>query len=324
MSSNPYRPKIAESYEDQLDDDDDTSFVPAHQQDEEEQLKPAFLDISHQQEQQQVQGGRIGFETTSSAPPTATESIAKSNFLLFLNFLSVDYYRPYFDVSTKAVLQRVKNSMDPRTTDVFALSAYEPVSAPDAEAQQEEVPTPPAPVAEFDLFGSVWIAFTLIFFIGATSNFNAYLAQTTKANSGPDYTLITLASTMVLMYGSVFPTLLWLVVGWFGAQSQPALFKLLALYGYIQAPFVIASLLCVIPVSAVQWLAVFAAGALSGTVLGRNLNQLVQFPASEDVTENSDKMPRKKKAMLATALVAHTVFTILLKLYFFQGAEVKI
>ncbi|KAH9253889.1 hypothetical protein BASA81_008013 [Batrachochytrium salamandrivorans] len=336
--SNPYRPAASESYEDQLSNEPFRG-----EEDELPSPKANFLNVSQHHHHEQ-EGGLIGSSklmakpTPSSAPSSLVDNLpgagaAKSGLTAMLSFLSVDYYRPYFDVSTRAVGQRIKNALDPRSTDVFALPVYEPVAAPppteggDAESQTPSAMPPSiVPVAEFDLFGSVWISLTLVFLIGATSNLNAYLASSKPEEmTSTDYTLLTFASTMVVSYTSVFATLLWLAAGWLGATKQPALFKLLGLYGYVLSWFVIASIVCIIPVSAVQWIAVIVAGSLSGLVLARNLVEMFAFDVAETTGEGSAKLPAsKQKMLLGVALAAHLVFTLLLKLYFFQGAQIKV
>lgn len=339
--AHPYRPAASESYEDQLSQD------PFRAEDQEEELpspKANFLDVSQHHHHVEQQGGLIGSTakpsstpSSSSAPASLVDNLpgagaARSGLAAMLSFLSVDYYRPYFDVSTRAVGQRIKNALDPRSTDVFALPVYEPVAAAaaavgDAEAQTTPPAAPPAAVAEFDLFGSVWISLTLVFLIGATSNLNAYLAAPVGSPMpSTDYTLLTFASTMVVSYTSVFATLLWLAAGWLGATKQPALFKLLGLYGYVLSWFVIACLVCTIPVSAVQWIAVIVAGALSGLVLARNLTEMFAFDAAAgtEATEGARLPASKQRVLLGVAMAAHLVFSLLLKLYFFQGAEVKV
>jgi hypothetical protein len=119
-------------------------------------------------------------------PPAASGAAADSRTARLCAFLSVEYYRPYFDVDTGTVLQRLKSAVTPWNQDLFAST---PESGP-------------------DMYGPFWVAVSLVFFIAGESNLNAYLAQQT-GKWERDFTLLSLAATMVLVYAFVVPAVWW-------------------------------------------------------------------------------------------------------------------
>ena len=339
MDPNPFRPVQRESYEQQLD------LTGKDVIDESEELVDIGLSSSTNTATAAgaVAAGAIANQpkflessTSSLLPPNG--SLGPSNKLLggslggiptaveinqggnntgvgtatsrFCGFFSVDYYRPYFDVSSATVMKRMKGGMSPHKADLFSGSVDAPA----------------------DLYGAIWISLTLVFLIAATSNLNGYFAHSSlKEPWERDYTLLTFASTMVLVYTFVIPLLLWAASLYAGVNPRPSLTKMIGVYGYTMTNFIAASILCVIPSAPVQWVVVILAGALSGIVLVRNLwtlfgesyGALGQDTEAQASLEAASTPSRSKSTFLlvCAAAATHAVFSLLLKLFFFQGAD---
>jgi hypothetical protein len=341
MDSNPFRPAVRETYEDQLDlstknEESEELLVDIGLTsnstatiNEQQQQQPKFLETSTSS--LLTSGGQLGpnkivsntnlGNLNNSLPSAGGAGTGATSFGSRLcGFLSIEYYRPYFDVSSQTVLNRIKGGMSPHKSDLFAVGI-----------SPEEVASPPPA----DLYGAVWIAFTLIFLIGATSNLNSYFAYDSKATEPwhQDYRLLSMATTMVLIYTFVIPLIFWGASLYVGVDPRPSLIKLIGIYGYTMSIFVPASLLCVIPVVWVQWIVVLIAGAISGIVLIRNLwtlfGQRYTALAQQDIESaganlNGEAGPVRSKTvflLICSAGAIHAVFSLLLKLFFFQGAD---
>lgn len=252
--------------------------------------------------------------TSHNAGPPPT------GFARICGFVSVDYYRPYFDVSTAVVVARIKKGVNPLgDPDIFSTTPDEPI----------------------DLYGSVWISTLLVFLIAATSNLNTYLshAETQEPWDSRDYTLLTLAGTVVYTYAFLIPLIIWASCRYAGMTIP--LLKLLAVYAYGGlTPFIVVSVLCVIPSVAVQWILVVIACALSSWILWRNLYIMAAAsrpPSSVHAYGGLDVedtrmgvvgglvggASRNGTLWVYSALLVHVAFAVILKIFFFQGADVS-
>lgn len=203
--------------------------------------------------------------------------------------LSVAYYQPYFNVSTDNILERTKLSFfyyKPENRNFLAVSQNNP-----------------------DIYGPFWLSTTLIFAIAASSNFASWMSFL-KTTAHPywtyDFNLVVSATSLV--YGFTFgvPLCLWAVCKYL--QIPLGLISAICLYGYSTAVFIPTCLLCIIPSHAVDWLLLLCAVGLSGGFLALNLWPLLVA------------LPDQQRAylILCGVLGAHSVFGILLKVYFFQ------
>jgi hypothetical protein len=336
MDSNPFRPAQRENYEQQLD----MSAPTARLVDEADELvdvglstsqttvgaadtQPKFIESSTSS--LLTAGGPIGPKSSSNAlggsqtqySSTGGGAAATSPgiFSRLCGWFSVEYYQPYFDVNSATVVERIKCAASPHKSDIF-------------ESTPETAP---------DLYGAIWIALTLVFLIAASSNLNSYFVKSSSKEPWErDYRLLTFASTTVFAYSFVVPAIMWGVSLYVGVDPRPSLARLVAIYGYCLIVFVPASLLCVIPAAALQWIAVIVAGLWSGVVLIRNLYTV--FGASYQALATGDAeaqtsltggggptaRTRSSFALLAAAAALHALFVLLLKLFFFQGAEISI
>eukprot|EP00456_Euglypha_rotunda_P016130 TRINITY_DN15278_c0_g2_i1.p1 TRINITY_DN15278_c0_g2~~TRINITY_DN15278_c0_g2_i1.p1 ORF type:complete len:182 (+),score=29.08 TRINITY_DN15278_c0_g2_i1:107-652(+) len=99
------------------------------------------------------------------------------------SFVSIDFYRKYFDVSTSTVLSRVWRASFPIPGQQFY--------------QEDDRP---------DLYGSFWIATTVVLLLAASGNLADYfrfLPTDTKHEWQSDFKLMTLAATLLYISTSI-------------------------------------------------------------------------------------------------------------------------
>ena len=312
MSDNPFRPPKKETYEDQLDLSASPNLLEGDLLEDvglsqTESVSQPFLETSSNL----PSSGLIGPPKAAqpNAPVSSSEQANSSQgfFSSICGFLSVEYYRPYFDVSTALVFERMKNGMMPNKADIFG---------------EESQP---------DLYGVVWISLTLIFLIGATSNLNSYLAHSTSEPWERDYQLLSFAASVIFTYAFIIPIVLWGAVLYSGNSNgvRLSLIRIFAIYGYALTCFIPASMICAVPSAPLQWTTVAISGLVSGIVLARNLATTIgtsYSPLSQDIESQAplseNNSGRNRNVMIVSAaLLVHAVFVLLLKLFFFQGAE---
>src|SRR5688500_2842706 len=77
------------------------------------------------------------------------------------------------------------------------------------------------------------------------------------------------ASTILLFYSFLLPTILWVTTQCMSMQAL-LLVEWVCLYGYSLMPYVVACILCVIPLSIISWVALLAATVASCSLIVRN------------------------------------------------------
>jgi hypothetical protein len=255
-----------------------------------------------------VASGILGSTNIPSSPNTATGRLC--------GMFSVEYYTPYFEVTTVQVGARMKSALNPLQNDIFK-STYE---------------TTP------DLYGPFWISTTLVFLIGMTSNLNSFLGKSNGSENPyhKDYAILSIASTLVYAYVTLAPVAVFASTKYW-ATSSLSLLRLFSVYGYAILAFVPASILCSIPSAPVQWIVVLLAILVSGIVLVRNLfgqlagdgssvgydNLELGQVATGGGNGNGNGSSTNTRSVIAVALLLNTAFGVLLKLFFFQGAELS-
>ncbi|CAM9640491.1 unnamed protein product [Choristocarpus tenellus] len=153
-----------------------------------------------------------------SSQPSAT----KTNELRMsmCGLLSIEFYRPYFDVDTSQVLSRLAKA---------GLPVIKGPSILEEEEGRECV---------LDLYGPFWVATTLIFVMSAMSNFR--LDEDSR-----DFNLLVQGFSSVSSYCVVFGGGLW---AFFKLKGLPlSVSEALSLCGYSLTSFVPAVALCVLP-----------------------------------------------------------------------------
>ncbi|KAH9552660.1 hypothetical protein CY35_09G078300 [Sphagnum magellanicum] len=170
-------------------------------------------------------------------------------------YFSVVAYRPYFNVDTVDVLERIKDSLFPYQSDFVEKTSHNP-----------------------DMYGPFWICSTLVFVTAALGNFAAYLAHKTSAGGGEawhyDINKVTYAAIMFYGYVGVIPLGLYFLLKYLGVTS--GLIQLWCLYGYSLFVFIPASFLSVVPWDIMRWVVVGVATLMSAAFLGLNIRSHIK------------------------------------------------
>ncbi|KAL0441641.1 UNVERIFIED_CONTAM: protein YIPF1 [Sesamum radiatum] len=198
------------------------------------------------------QGGKISgaarpprdADDTFGKPNSGSEEPQQSGW--FRSF-TIAAYRPYFDVDTSDVLERIKDSLFPFRGTFSEKTANNP-----------------------DLYGPFWICTTLIFVAASIGTFVTYLAhKLQKKEWDYDINLMTWSAGLFYGYVTIVPLGLYIVLKYF---SAPAGFvQLLCLYGYSLFVFVPALCLSVVPQEIFRWVIAGVAGFMSATFVALNL-----------------------------------------------------
>lgn len=163
-----------------------------------------------------------------------------------------------FDVSTDDVVKRLKAALLP-----FEAAASSAVLAgcPPSEFRQRP-----------DFWGPFWVATTAVLFLAATGNFAVLLETGDHTTFRPDYSLVSVAATMI--YGCLIavPVLTRGALYVSGQEGSTINFKqLICVYGYSLAPAIPVSILCIAPLLWLRWLAVLLGLAISLLFVRMNL-----------------------------------------------------
>ncbi|EPS57867.1 hypothetical protein M569_16950, partial [Genlisea aurea] len=170
----------------------------------------------------------------------------------WLRSLTIGAYKPYFDVDTSDVLERIKDSLLPFRGSFYEKTADNP-----------------------DLYGPFWICTTLIFVAASIGTFVTYLSHKLQ-NKAWDYdiNLVTWSAGLFYGYVSVVPLLLYVVLKYFSAPSGLA--QLLCLYGYSLFVFIPALCLSVVPQEIFRWVLAGVAGGMSASFVALNLRNHIK------------------------------------------------
>ncbi|KAI3926073.1 hypothetical protein MKW98_028209 [Papaver atlanticum] len=182
-----------------------------------------------------------------SKPASGSNSSEEQQPSGWLRTFTVAAYKPYFDVDTSDVLERIKDSLFP-----FKGSFNEKTSS------------------NPDLYGPFWICTTLIFVAAAIGTFVTYVAhKVQKKEWDYDINMVTWSAGLFYGYSMVVPLGLYIILKYFSAPS--GLVQLWCLYGYSLFVFIPASCLSIIPYEIVRWAVVGVAGFMSATFVALNL-----------------------------------------------------
>ncbi|KAK9295538.1 hypothetical protein QLX08_010176 [Tetragonisca angustula] len=192
--------------------------------------------------------------------PNKNEAVSHS-------FWTIEYYQKFFNVKTNDVVERIKRSMFPHSTDNYLTSHIRPNP---------------------DLYGPFWICVTLIFSIAISGNLASYLqtANSSKYHWRYEFHIVSYAATCIFLYAWLLPLMLWGALKWttnsrnteeelIESYTTPGLLELLCLYGYSLAIYIPVTFLWTIQIEWLQWSLVAIATFLSGGVLLRSLLPLI-------------------------------------------------
>lgn len=280
----------------------------------------------------------------SSAPaaaPAPSGAADAAQAASAFSFLSLAFYRPLFDVTTKGVLRRLLAAFwGFLRPSLLQFADYVPTSTEDADAPTGAtapmdsggiVPGlgeadasddasleggaeggPGGPVSLFttkpDLYGPLWINATLVFLIGAMANFGAWATFDPAGGESLfkyDFSLVTQAFGLVFGALVLVPAAAWAVLRYHGAPPV-ALTTLVCLWGYSMVHYIPATMLCAVPSVALRWAAAAFAAAGAALFLIRSLVPLLRAAHAF--------VP----AATGTIAVLQLVVGLLLRLYFFS------
>ncbi|PSS19648.1 hypothetical protein CEY00_Acc11071 [Actinidia chinensis var. chinensis] len=165
---------------------------------------------------------------------------------------SIAYYRPFFDVDTSDVLERIKDSLIPFKGSFSEKTASNP-----------------------DLYGPFWICTTLIFVAASIGTFVTYVAhKIQKKEWNYDINYVTWSAGLFYGYVTIVPLCLYIILKYFSAPT--GLVQLLCLYGYSLFIFIPALCLSIVPLELFRWIVAGVAGFMSATFVALNLRNHIK------------------------------------------------
>ncbi|GLT56270.1 hypothetical protein SLA2020_293220 [Shorea laevis] len=184
-------------------------------------------------------------DDTFSRPAAGSDEPPQSGG--WLRTFALATYKPYFDVDTSDVLDRIKESLFPFRGSFTEKTAENP-----------------------DLYGPFWICTTLIFVAASIGTFVTYIAnKLQKKEWNYDINLVTWSAGVFYGYVTVVPLALYVVLKYFSAPS--GLVQLFCLYGYSLFIFIPALCLSVVPLEIFRWVIAGVAGFMSAAFVALNL-----------------------------------------------------
>ncbi|THU59112.1 hypothetical protein C4D60_Mb03t21560 [Musa balbisiana] len=199
----------------------------------------------------------------------------------WMQSLTVGAYKPYFDVDTSDVLERIRDSLFPFRGNFTEKTADNP-----------------------DLYGPFWICTTLIFVAAAIGTFVTYVAHKLQKKEW-DYDINLVNWSAGLFYGYVIfvPLGLYVILKYFSVPS--GLVQLWCLYGYSLFIFIPASCLSIVPVEIFRWVIVGGAGFMSAAFVAMNLHTHIKSAGE------------RWFLIVAGIFLLQLALAVILKLYFF-------
>lgn len=278
---------------------------------------PALDDLEFQDGSSGQQGlsGQIGAPDTASmessgliSPPAAGASAGGSPpsgpNAGTPAMLSLEGFKPYFNVTTVVVQERLRKSVFPFKQEKLL------VSSPGPDGDGEDV------VQDPDLYGMFWVATSLVFLMGVFGNMASFLSFTPTAAEPTwryNFEKITFAAAVMYGYVTMVPTLIWCVLRYQGIQRLSA-DRLLCIYGYSLTVFIPVCVLCVLPFESVRWVLVMSAFGVSCFFLYVNLFK--DLLATQDLEQPS-------KVICGVAAALHLLLALAFKIYFFEYAQIS-
>ncbi|KAG4913935.1 hypothetical protein AAZX31_19G221600 [Glycine max] len=217
--------------------------------------RPATVNFADSNLQTFPPSGPLGKITAASGPPRdADDSFSKpvsgsdepQQGGWFQTF-TIAAYKPYFDVDTSDVLERIIDSLFPFRGSFNEKTATNP-----------------------DLYGPFWICTTLIFVAASIGTFVTYVAHKLKSKEWDyDINLVTWSAGLFYGYVTIVPLCLYVILKYFSAPA--GLVQLFCLYGYSLFVFIPALCMSVVPLDIFRWVVAGVAGFMSATFVALNL-----------------------------------------------------
>lgn len=166
--------------------------------------------------------------------------------------LTTQFWSEYFDIDQIELTARLKASINPRSSELIEKIHQKP-----------------------DLYGPFWICTTLIFTLTVSQSLFGVIVDIFTASKTPetefDFNKINLAISVVYGAFFIFPLIFILANKVFG--SNVPVIKSASIYGYSFVVFVIASIICVIPIGFLRVVVMILAGIHSIVFLGFNFRE---------------------------------------------------
>lgn len=191
---------------------------------------------------------------------------------------SVAYYRPYFDVNTEGVKQRLLST----------LTFYKP--EPTFLTLVKDSP---------DAYGPFWTATTLIFVVAVTAN----LTSSAKPGYNYDFELVTSCMSLVYGYLALLPLGMWAACKYV-LNAQVPLIDLVCLFGYSLFLFIPFVLLALVPF--LSWPSLMAAMVSSTLFILRSVVPLIS------------QSKEKAMSVVAVFVTCQAIFVLIMKFRFFS------
>eukprot|EP00270_Netrium_digitus_P012832 TRINITY_DN4207_c1_g2_i1.p1 TRINITY_DN4207_c1_g2~~TRINITY_DN4207_c1_g2_i1.p1 ORF type:complete len:307 (+),score=83.22 TRINITY_DN4207_c1_g2_i1:236-1156(+) len=201
---------------------------------------------------------------------------------------SLSFYKPYFDVDTSDVIERIRDSLTPYTRSSFL----------------EKTSLNP------DMYGPFWICTTLVVAVAALGNLSSYLTfETSVDESGQTvtwhYDINDVYSAAAILYGYAALVPAGLAFTLKCLKVPVGLVQLWCLYGYSLFIFIPTSVLTIIPLEWLRWILVLAATGMSTTFLGSTLKSQIQ------------SLEEHWLVIVSVCCGLHVCLGLVLKIYFF-------
>ncbi|KAL5709459.1 hypothetical protein ACHQM5_020143 [Ranunculus cassubicifolius] len=197
-------------------------------------------------------------------------------------YLSISSYTQYFNVETDVVLERIRNSLYPVHGDFFRKIGNNP-----------------------DLYGTIWIATTLIFVIAALGNCATYLIRERSDKTTPwifDVSYLNVAAGGIYGYTLIAPAAYHFLLQYLGLNTS-SLVRFWCMWGYSLFIFIPASFLLVIPLEFLRWIVIIASGSASASFVALNLKSEIQ---ASDLN-----------VVLVSSFVLQLALALFIKIWFF-------
>uniref|UniRef100_A0A914I7T3 Protein YIPF n=1 Tax=Globodera rostochiensis TaxID=31243 RepID=A0A914I7T3_GLORO len=208
------------------------------------------------------------------------------------HFLSLSFYRRFFDIDEQQVFSRLLNSAMPRRTGNFIADFVQPNP---------------------DLWGPFWVCVTLVFSIAIVGNLARFLqSYGSNALFTSDFSFVTGATSLVFGYVLTLPSLVYAFLWYHRPQGlQYSFFDLLCAFGYSLAPFIpVTALWLLFPFSIARWTLAVSAVVLTGSVL-----VLALWPT---VREDPNRLTAF--GFVLAIFLAHALLALCLKVFFLDQA----
>jgi len=179
-----------------------------------------------------------------------------------------------------------------------------------------------------DLYGPFWICMTLVMFVSVTANTSKFLHRDETVNDIEfDINHLFNSFAILLSYAFLLPTILYALITCIlptnANRAKPfTLVDLVALYGYSLVPYLIASLLCLIPSSFIEWVVLGAATGMSLLLILRNIagpliRYVHQSTQGQPYESGGNALEKLVGSFLMVLIGFHVVLFLIMKFTFY-------